>query len=487
MLSILCSDQKLDAIKSDIETIEEFASIINVTTKQADCIPSKTLLIENEQIIKSADWFDNQPPYLLPHIPYNKGNLIALLYFGLMNYEKAFEHCEPTSPLYLHLSIVKAIQFGTPICQEQYELASKSKHNTCIIHQYGNYQNRLSFDELVELYKVTIKSARSNELMFFSTKHYINLLIDIGAFKDAEVVIRSIIDKKVSPEAKIGLELQLGTVMMQGLQEPFDHLKIDEILKYFNEGIHYYESYSLYINAGLLLIDTSQLSKYKNDFKEAEKDIEKAIVYFTDNKAFEFLGEAQIRRANLLYHWAKMSNDHKAIEAIQAMKKALDTFNPTQYPKKNADIHHNLALIYSDLSPIIQEERKVEDTLNSFDKALTFYDKNNHPYEYAMIKHHMANALKSFLKEGIYSDVSLVNSKYNDVLELRTSKNLFSERAQTLIDQIDLLIYINSTKSPFSENHEVAIRTKLSEAKKLSTSDIIQEQVKNLEKKLGKS
>lgn len=483
MLTILCSEHKIKSIEEDIGSIQEFKQLIKITTEKSHCIPSKMLIIRENSIEKPADWFDNQPPYLIPKIEYSKNNIIALLYFCLMNYQKAIEYTDQSSELYEHLFLVHNIQKGNPISKKQYKIASQSKHNTCIIHQYGNYSNRLPIDELVELYKATIKSAPTNDLMFFSAKHYINLLIGIGALKDAEIAIRSIIDRKVTKEARVGLELQLGTVIMRSLQEPFNLNQIKEIHQYFKSGISYYESKSLFINAGLLLVDTSELSKYQRNFIEAERDIDQAIIYFTEANTNEFLGEAQIRRANLLYFWAKTGNNETSSKAIEAMEMALNIFPIESHPKKHADIYHNMALMYSDLSKQF-DKNKVENTLYCYKKAVEYYTKIQHPYDYAIIVHNLANTLKSYVKEDIFHDFVTINKKYEEVLEIRTPEIFSAQRAITLLDQIDFLVFIQELSSQKNVNYKARIKSKLKEVKNLKLGIEYQNRIKIFEEKI---
>jgi len=109
------------------------------------------------------------------------------------------------------------------------------------------------------------------------------------------------------------------------------------------------------------------------------------------------------------------------------------------HPQKFADIHHNLALIYSEI-PVSNEEKAIWTAFcaSSFKNAIDFYTKDEFPYEHAMVCHNYATALLGFPEAKLHNNLSKAEKLFDTALEIRTANQFPFERTLTLLNQLSL-------------------------------------------------
>ncbi|AWW28932.1 hypothetical protein DN752_01620 [Echinicola strongylocentroti] len=469
MLTLLTTISHQQNVKNAIASVDRLGELVAIVTINSDIQqPTKLVEVKNNIITKSLDWHDTEPPYIIPSETYTDENLLAIVFYSLGNYQKALEYISENSTLHQNIVIANHIQFEYPISKAQYHAIELSKHNQCIIHHYGNYVNRLQIDEVEKKYQEAIEAAENDELRIFTAKHYTNLLIDTQKFVKAETLIRSLHPTSISEEAKNALKVQLATVMMQQLQLPFEKETLATIQNLFQSSIEFYEKNQLKVNAGLLLIDASEIANYQQDFAGSNGYINKAIHYFKDEEVPEFYGEANLHKATLLYLWSKNGQPQYYKPAINAFQDTLKVFKRDTHPKKFADIHHKMALIYSEI-PVSPEEKPIWTAFcaSSFKEALAFYTKEDYPYENAMISHNYATALINFPEAKLHDNFDKAYNLFEAALEVRTANKYPSERVSTIINQLELfwLMHNNSDKEEIKRLDEM--RNKINEAKAL--------------------
>ncbi|MCF6352812.1 MAG: hypothetical protein L3J06_07365 [Cyclobacteriaceae bacterium] len=73
---------------------------------------------------------------------------------------------------------------------------------------------------------------------------------------------------------------------------------------------------------------------------------------------------------------------------MQISASEITGFKKEGCPQKFANIHHSLALIYSEIK-VAENEKPIWTAFcaSSFKEALDFYHKNQFPYQYAMVAH----------------------------------------------------------------------------------------------------
>ena len=176
----------------------------------------------------------------------------------------------------------------------------------------------------------------------------------------------------------------------------------------------------------------------------------------------EFLGEASLRKATLLYTWSKNGSPQYYKPAINAFQDTLKIFKRDTHPEEFADIHHNLALIYSEI-PVSSEEKPIWTAFcaSSFKEALAVYKKETHPYQFAMVCHNYATALMGFPEAKQHNNLDKAFGLFEDALQVRSSKDYPFERALTLTNQLELMwLMHNETSKEESENHQLMLLRK---------------------------
>ena len=441
MLTILTKTNVQETIKSAIASVERLDELVEIQSDEnAISISNKILYVSGDIITSSLDWHDTEPPYIIPRIPFSEMNLLAMVFYKLGNHQKAFEFISEESELYNHLLIATHLQFGYEISEEMCAFAkAESSHNHCIILQYRNNTTPKDVNALKGLYAEAIASATNDEHRLFTIKHFVNLLIDNNMLSEAEKILRISSPKAISEEAKNAMTTQLATVLMAQLKLPYDTSVLNEIKELQLASIAFYEDKGLKVNAGLVYVDASEIANYQKDFITSKNYMTKAILYFKEADIPEFLGEAGLRKATLLYTWSKNGSPQYYKPAINAFQDVLKIFKRDTHPQKFADIHHNLALIYSEI-PVSPEEKPIWTAFcaSSFKEVLAFYTKEAYPYENAMASHNYATALMNFPEAKLHNNLDKAFGLFEDALTVRTAKEYPFERALTLLNQLEL-------------------------------------------------
>ena len=244
---------------------------------------------------------------------------------------------------------------------------------------------------------------------------------------------------------------------------PYDKMQLEEIQKLQSICIEYYEKNDLKVNAGLILINASEIANYQEDFIKSKELINKAILYFKEADIPEFLGEATLQKATLLYTWSKNGSPQYYKPAINTFQNALKVFKRDTHPYKFADIHHNLALIYSEIQ-VSEEEKAIWTAFcaSSFKEALTIYTKEEFPYEFSMLCHNYATALMGFPEAKLHNNWNKAFGLFEDALSIRTAKAYPFERALTLLNQLELywLLHNEDSASEIKKYNEMLSKVK---------------------------
>ncbi len=297
----------------------------------------------------------------------------------------------------------------------------------------------------------------------------------------------------ISEEANVTLDILLASSIMAQLEIPYDTKKLDEISELYQKGISFYESKGQMVNAGLLYIEASEVANFQNDYTASKDYINKAIFIFKDENIPEFLGEAGLRKATLLYTWSKNGSPQYYKPAINAFQDTLKVFKKDTNPQKFADVHHNLALIYSEI-PVSAEEKPIWTAFcaSSFKEVLKYYTKEKFPYEFAMASHNYATALMSFPEAKLHNNLDKAFKMFEDALSVRTAGVYPFERALTLINQLELYwIKHNEDSKEEVKNYETMlekaneVKTLVIDRNLIDQADKHIEALKNLKKVLN--
>jgi len=473
MLTILTKTERREHVENAIASIDRLDELVQVVSR-ADAVTNlKTLVVEAKHIITPFDWYDSEPPYAIPKVPFTEENLLALVFLKLGNHQKAFEFVEKGSDLFHHLLIATHLQFGYEITEDMLAFAKEtSPHNFAVVKYYGQLSDGNHHQDLKEAFNAAIKEAENDEIRIFSLKHYLNLLLDTGSIEEAKKLIEDYSKLAISEDAKFALDLQLTAILKEELRLPYQAESLNQILDLQLAGIDTYESKGLKIQAGLLLMDAAEIANFKQDFITAKELINKAIQYFKEEDIPEFLGEAGMRKAVLLYTWSKNGSPQYYKVAINAFQDVLKIFKRDTHPQKFADVHHNLALIYSEI-PVGAEEKPMWTAFcaSSFKEVLAFYTKEDYPYEYAMASHNYATALMDFPPAKLHDNLEKASELFENALKIRTAEAYPFERALTLLNQLELAwLTHNESKQDEQVKYE-DMKAKAEEVKRLVSKD----------------
>jgi len=486
MITILTSTKHKEQVDSIIFSIDRLHELVSVNIIPVEIKTPFHLEVDNNTINTQVDWLDTEPPYVFPKVEFNENNLLALVFFKLDNHLKALQFTSNESTLSFHIMMSSSLKQGFEI---DIDMVSDflSPHNECILHHYGNINRETTFEELKDLYLNTLIQCEDVDFKAFTLKHYCNLLFEAGLYEEAEEYIRSTLyENHLQLLSGISLKNCLSTALMAQLQFPFDEEKLDTILDLQDECISFYESINDTINAALLYVNAAEVANYKNDYITSKNYINKAILIFKEEEIYEFLGEASFRKATLLYTWSKNGSPQYYKPAINAFQDTLKVFKRDTHPEQFADIHHNLALIYSEI-PVSSEEKPIWTAFcaSSFKEVLAIYKKETHPYQFAMACHNYATALMGFPEAKLHNNLDKANHLFEDALAVRTAKDFPFERALTLTNQLELFwLMHNETSKDENENYKL-MNEKANEIKTLVTDPTLlskaDEQIKALE------
>ena len=440
MLTILTTTDSNQAVQDAIASVERLDELVTITQDSIAIEDLKTLVVDSKEITITLDWYDLEPPYAFPITPWNRENFLALVFYKLGNQQKAFEFVSEEHPIYHHLLIATHMQFGYEISPGMVDFCyNTSPHNSAILNYYGVVENPISNAELKKMFSEALSKAENDEVKVFTAKHYLNLLLDSGELQEAKRIAEELKAIAISDDAQNAMNTHLAGILMAQLKVPYNQQELDSVHELQLQSIAHFEAKGQKIQAGMLLVDAAEVANFMEDFIASKELINRAIQYFKQEDIPEFLGEAGFKKAILLYTWSKNGSPQYYKAAINAFQDVLKVFKRDTHPQKFADVHHNLALIYSEI-PVGAEEKPMWTAFcaSSFKEVLAFYTKDKYPYENAMASHNYATALMHFPPAKIHDNLEKAAGLFEDALQIRTAKAHPFERALTLMNQLEL-------------------------------------------------
>ncbi|MEM9051976.1 MAG: hypothetical protein AAGC47_07995 [Bacteroidota bacterium] len=440
MLTILATTNHLQEVKSIINSVDRLSELVEVIDDSEESPTLKVLVVSEYEIKTPYDWFDTEPPYLIPAQKFNANSLLAMVFFKLGNHQRAFEYLEGETELFNHVLAATNLQFGYQIDENLFDfISSTSAHNFAISNYYNSGLASGQTESLKGFFKNALSKSSSDEEGAFTLKHYVNFLLDIGRKAEAKRLLEENRNLPVSHEGKLTLDLLEASIEKEELNIPYDSDRLKAILQIQLKGIEAFESFELNTQAGLLLMEAAEIANFKEDFITSKQLINKAIQYFKQEDIPEFLGEAGLKKAVLLYTWSKNGSPQYYKAAINAFQDVLKVFKRDSHPQQFADVHHNLALIYSEI-PVSAEEKPMWTAFcaSSFKEVLSFYSKETFPYEHAMASHNYGTALMDFPPAKIHDNLAKARDLFDTALEIRNADAYPFERALTLLNLLEL-------------------------------------------------
>ena len=483
MILISTTTEQKKNVLDCINSIDRLSELVEVSSDINTKTGNQCIVIEGTRIFAKLDWHDNRIPFILPEVDFSSNHLLAFVFYLLGNNQRAFEYLTDEDELHKHFLIATQIQFGYVTDIKDIEVVErKSLHNAAIAYNFGKFEVAIGKKKIQDSYENAIREAKNDEFSCYTIKHYVNFLLDMGLAVDAEKLIRPTLLLKSSDAAKNALQVTLSRTMIAQVRMPYKKEALTEILGLLLGTIHFYEANNLIVNAGLQLISASEIASYQNNMTFSKELIEKAIVYFREANVPEFLGEAVLQKAILLYTWSKNGTPGFYKPSINAFQDCLKVFKRDTHPQKFAEIQHNLGLLYSEV-PVSSEEKAIWTAFcaSAFKEALNYYTKEEHPYEFAMVSHNYASAMMNFPDAKLHNNITKAIGMFDEALSVRTAERYPFERALTLLNQLEFYWLAHNKNMDDEKNTMDTMVRKANEVKKLSKDlDLVEKANKHL-------
>ena len=496
MLAIFASDTTLKLAQEIIQSEDRLDELVTLhrSLERAPTASYHSLVIDTRGISFPLDWENLAPPYLLSQpIPLEASNLLGIIFSKLDNGEKAWHYLKNSPSLIFDTGLSSRLQYGYEIDLDDFsdihQLVDQSipfeayrlAHNAAIVRHYGFVQTSVQIDDLKRYYKEALRLAPNEEYRAFSLKHYASFLLDGNDYKTAEALLLDQLKKDLSEDAECNLKGLLTAAWMKQLTVPYDQDLVHRLKQTLWEVLQHHEKHERQAEIGLTLIDAAHIANISESFSEALGYISRAISIFESERLEELAGQAHLRKGTLLYTWAQKGNPQFYKPAVESYQQALKVFRQEETPDVFADIHHNLAVLYSEM-PADTKKKGIWAGVSSasFQGALNYYTKMAFPYEYGMICNNYGNALTKF-PQALHSDnFEKALFYYQEALQVRNSAYPY-ERAITLLNYLEASWKVSNESDDFNEVRFQDMLAKAQEVKQLvQEKDMIREADKHL-------
>ncbi len=484
MLTIFATTETIQIIQEIIDAefrLNELVSVKNIDLL-IDEIGTNYLIINQEEIKNPIHWSNDAPPYLLANpISFEKNNLLAIVYFKLNNYEKAYEFAENNAILLTDIDAFNCLQHSvamnvdtsiSPIESFQKFDIYRHWHNLAIKSYYGETINFVSVYQIKSFYEKAIDLAPNDEYRAFTAKHFASLLLDVEELENAEILLENSINKAISDDAKYELKnIQYG-VWLKQLGIPYDKNLLEKIKNTLWEVLKYYEKQQNQVQIALLLIDASQIANISESFTESLSYISRAVDILRTEEIPELLANAQYRKGVLFYTWAQNGSVQFYKPAMESYQEALKVFSYDNAPDVFAEIQHHLGVIYSEIPDEIKKKGLwAAISVSSFNQALNHFTRETHPFEYAMICNSYANALTKYPPSVKGDNNAKALGLYRQALEIRSANEFPYERALTILNFLEACWYVNHENEQEEQALFDEMMVKANEISQLTTDE----------------
>jgi len=460
MVTIFTPLSWLDTINQLISSEERLHEVVTVAQLSSDFQVDRFLIVENNRIQTSIPWHNQSPPYLLPFgVEWSGENLLALVYTQLTNFEKAYHFSVDNPALNHEIDLLNCLQHGIAITLPDPPdtfgdawAEYRFWHNAAVLAQYGETRFIVHHSLIRRYYERAFDLAFSDELRAFTGKHWATFLMDTDELAQAESILEDCLALPISEVAKVELQNSIYGVWLKQLVAPYDPTLLTKIQDTIWNVLQYYEQRNNLAQTALVLIDASQVANFLDSFSESLGYINRAIQLLEEEPYPELVANAQFRKGTLLFTWAQNGNPSFYRPAMNAYQKAVKVFSKENTPEVFAEIQHQLAIIYSEIPDEVQKKSVwASVSISSFKEALRYYTRETHPYEYARICNHYANALTKFPEAKLSDNYAKAINLYREALDIRTAEEYPYERAMTLLNFLEAAWHV-SVPEPEQQN-----------------------------------
>jgi tetratricopeptide (TPR) repeat protein len=442
---------QVQSIVDSIPRLNELVTVKDILDEKPEPSAYHLIVRSKSGIVQPIDWFNVLPPYLLPaEIDFNADHLLGLLFAKLGNYENAYDYFHGNQVLLNDIDIINCLQNGIPVDTQRLTTALgefeeyRFCHNSAILHHYAATEGSFDTDKTRYFYREALNSAPDGEHYAFTARQYAIFLTDCGELLQAEHLLEDAIKTALSDDAIMEMKAVLCGVWMKKLVVPYDTALLATLKNTLWEVLQHYQQQGRPIEEALLLVDAAQVANYAESFAESLGYITRAVDILRKVDMPELLAQAQYRRGILLYTWAKKDSPQFFRGALEAFQEALKVFSRDETPEVFADIQQYLGVIYAEIPDEVKKKSIWAGiSSGSFQQALLYYTKADHPYEYAMVCNNYANALTKY-PAAVHSDnLEKALFYYTEALAVRTAADWPLERAVTLLNYVETSWFLN--------------------------------------------
>ena len=468
--------EQLQNIIQEENRLDELVDVLDYLEVRP--VPSAhSLLVKKDEIWPLIDWYNIQPPFLLPEsIELNKNNLLGLIFAKIDNYEKAYFYLNQHNPsLFLELDFINRLQQGFTIQPD--ELASKYSpfeeyrlmHNQAILRHYASKKEAFDLDTTVYFYGEALQTAPNEEYQAFSLQHLALLLIDVGKTNRAIQLLKAALRQALSQDAKTALKYSLCQAWMNQLSVPYDQDLLQQLKQRLWEVLQAYEKQGQTRRTALLLVDAGIIANYSESWAESLGYFNRALDIFETEALPELAANVQYRKAILLFTWAKKGNPQFFRSAAECFQKTTSVFTQAVAPEVYADIQHHLGMIYAEIPDDVKKKSIWAAVSSSaFQEALNIYTKETYPYEYATVCNHYGNALTKYPPAKLSDNFEKALFYYEEALHIRTADKFPLERCLTLLNYLEAQWNLGMPEDKFDENRHLDMLNKAKEVLNLT-------------------
>lgn len=448
MIYIYTTAQNKDQILSIIQTQPRMEELVSVKDfmEEKPMNSGNVIIINANGISFPVDWYNVDPPYVLPEfIMTNDDILLGMIYHKLGNHQAAKNFLRDHGALWSELENMISLKNGSEINPDTLTVETyhnfddyRLMHNHAIVRHYSMQWTEDVKDKIHYYFNAAMDSAPNDEYLAFSAKHYVGFLMDIRDYALAEKVINDTLQRAISIDAKMEMEYLLCQIWMTRLTVPYDTNLLESIKTKLWNVLTWYEKTGRMAELALLLEDASHIASISESFAESLRYITHAIKIYNDEELDDLYYNAQYKRGQLLYNWARNGQIQFFIPATESFQQALKYFTKDDYPEIFADIQHLLGVIYSEIPDEVKKKSIWAAVSHSaFLEALSIFNKDTMPYQYAMVCNSLGNALTKY-PTAIHSDnFEKALFYYNEALEIRNATYFPFERSLTLLNYLE--------------------------------------------------
>lgn len=430
MLSIYAPIKYHDFIHQTIQQEHRLDELITVIDylEEKPVSAAHNLVIKQDMIWPMLDWFNSQPPIILPeNVELTDYNLLGILFAQLDNYEKVYFYLSQKNPgLYAELDILNRLKHNLPV--DHSELSSQYSpyeeyrlmHNQAILSHYTSTADNFDLDRTAYFYSEAIKAAPSEEHQAFTALHLSALLIDLGKAQRAEGLLKAALSFNLEPQAKTEIKAVLCQAWMHQLAVPYDEEVLKQLKQTLWEVLKDYEKQNRQMEAAMIYVEAGTIANYSESWAESLSYFNKALVVFEKENSVELIGNIHFRKGILFSTWAQNGNPQFYRSAAECFQEAVAIFTRDKAPEIYADIQHQLGRIYAEI-PDEAKKKSIWAAVSSsaFSEALDVYKKDKYPYEYAAVCNHYGNALTMYPEARLSDNLEKALYYYQEALDIR--------------------------------------------------------------------